>query len=488
MTYYLDPFGCVKNQVDAENMMAFLNRAGWVAAENADNADLIIINSCGFIESAKQESINAVLNWRKLYPEKKILLAGCLAQRYAKELAASLPEADGLFGVSDPAGIVRAAALTVGTGPSEKRRGDPEPGAGGCPETGERPGVGEQPGVGDRPLLSLPGSAYVKISEGCNNRCSFCAIPLIRGGLRSRPVSEISLECKTLLGRGIKELCLIGQDSGSYGRDLAAPGTDAAGAYLASDLSPGLPGLMEALSRLEGNFWVRPLYIHPDNFPQSVLSIMERDKRFLPYFDIPFQHGSEKILRLMNRRGNAAAYLDLIETIRSIFPDAAIRSTFMTGFPGETEEDFEMLLDFQKKAMLDWLGCFAYSREEDTQAWNIKGRVAKKIALERKRLIEERQIPITEKRMERFIGRVFDVLVEEKFEAPAEDTSFNGNKVSNANKIYDETSLYLGRLPFQAPEVDGAAVITSPKLLKTGELISCRVFARSGFDLQVRPV
>ncbi|MCL2382310.1 MAG: 30S ribosomal protein S12 methylthiotransferase RimO [Treponema sp.] len=447
MTYYLDPFGCVKNQVDAENMMAFLNRSGWTAAESADTVDLVIVNSCGFIESAKQESINAVLAWRKMYPEKKILLAGCLSQRYAKELAESLPEADGIFGNSDLAGIVQAAALAAGktlnkTAPASSR---------------------PPPDTGARPLLSLPGSAYVKISEGCGNRCSYCAIPLIRGGLRSRSVSDITDECRALVERGIKEICLVGQDTGSYGRDSG----DGSGG--------GLPGLLQAISRLKGEFRVRLLYIHPDHFPLPILDIMEEDPRFLPYFDIPFQHGSEKILRLMNRRGNAAVYLDLVEALRRRFPDAAIRSTFMTGFPGETEEDFQTLLEFQQKARLDWLGCFAYSREEDTPAWGMKGRVAKKTAARRKRLVEERQIPITERQMERFIGRTFDVLVEEQFKPTADGPSTG------------EEELYLGRLPCQAPEIDGSAVIVSPRPLESGALVSCRVFARAGIDLQARP-
>jgi len=416
MTYYMDPFGCVKNQVDAENMMASLNQTGWAAVENADDADLLIVNSCGFIESAKQESINAVLNWRKLYPGKKILLAGCLAQRYAKELAESLPEADGLFGNSDLTGIIQAAALAAGVSPEDLSHKSTK-----AQDTNKQ---GEKE-TGKRPLLSLPGSAYVKISEGCDNRCSYCAIPLIRGGLRSRSVLDISAECKTLLDRGIKELCLVGQDTGSFGRDF-------------SDANRGLAGLMEAISGLEGEFRVRLLYVHPDHFPMAILDIMEKDPRFLPYFDIPLQHGSEKILRLMNRRGNATVYLDLIETIRQRFHDGVIRSTFMTGFPGETEEDFRMLLDFQQRAQLDWLGCFAYSREEDTPAWGMKGRVAKKTAAGRKQLLEERQIPITEKRMERFVGRTFDVLVEEKFEPAAGDT------------ISGEEELYLGRLPCQA--------------------------------------
>jgi ribosomal protein S12 methylthiotransferase len=437
MRYYLDLFGCAKNQVDAETMMAFLNGSGWVEEEDAGTADLIIVNSCGFIESAKQESIDAVLSWRRLYPEKKILLAGCLAQRYALELAGALPEADVLFGNAGLAGIGEAAGRALGLEGKEARKNG-----------GGRAGGRE---AGKRPLLSLPGSAYIKISEGCNNHCAFCAIPLIRGSLRSRAIPDVVEECKALLDRGIRELCLIGQDIGSYGRDLGGS---------------MLPELLQSLSSLKGEFWVRLLYIHPDHFPLSILDVMERDPRVLPYFESPLQHGSAKILASMNRRGNAETYLALLETIRGRLPGAAIRSTFMTGFPGETEEDFQQLLDFQEKARLDWMGCFAYSREEDTPAYSMKGRVAKKNTLERKRILEEHQIPITEGQMDRFMGLTFEALVEEKIEG--------------------EDGLYLGRLPCQAPEVDGSAVITSARELAPGALIRGRVFARAGFDLEVR--
>jgi ribosomal protein S12 methylthiotransferase len=446
-SYFLDPFGCVKNQVDAETMMASLDGAGWSAAGDPARADLIIINSCGFIESAKQESINAVLAWRKRYPRKKIILAGCLAQRYAAELSESLPEADLLFGNRDLAGIAGAAAAAAGY-PPEK--------------SAAAPGPAEKENAGGRPLLSLPGSAYVKIGEGCNNRCAFCAIPLIRGGLRSRAVSAIADECRTLLGRGIRELCLIGQDTASFGLDRS-PETAACFSEL--------PALLEALSLLKGDFWIRLLYIHPDNFPPAILDIMEQDRRFLPYFDIPFQHGSEKILKAMNRRGNAETYLGLIEGIRGRLPDAVIRSTFMTGFPGETDADFEALLDFQERACLDWLGCFVFSREEGTPAYSMKGRVAKKTALERKGLLEERQTAITEKRMDRFAGRELDVLVEERFGAAGGE---------------GPDTVYLGRLYCQAPEVDGAAVINSSRSLQPGTLVRGLVCRRLGFDLEIQ--
>jgi ribosomal protein S12 methylthiotransferase len=443
MRYFLDPFGCVKNQVDSENMMAHLDKAGWENTSDAGLADLIIVNSCGFIESAKQESINAVLGWRKIYPEKKILLAGCLAQRYAKELSEIMPEADGFLGINDQAQIAQTASAIVN----------------GVKTANQKPASAAHLPTGERPLLSLPGSAYVKISEGCNNRCSFCAIPLIRGGLVSRKIPDILDECRALLKRGIVELNIIGQDIGSFGTD--APQTAA-----------NLPELLNAVSSLEGHFWVRLLYIHPDHFPLQILDTMERDARFLPYFDIPLQHASAKILAAMNRKGTAEKYLQLLETIRSRLPQAVIRSTFLLGFPGETEEDFAALLDFQEKAKLDWLGCFTYSREEGTAAYSMKGRVSAKTAAARKQTIEERQIPITEKNMERFIGQTLEVLIEERIDSAAEDGE----------------NFWLGRLYCQAPDVDGAAVIVgaegeSPQI---GKFAKCRVIARRGFDLEVR--
>ncbi|MDR0444009.1 MAG: 30S ribosomal protein S12 methylthiotransferase RimO [Treponema sp.] len=454
MYYFLDPFGCVKNQVDAENMMAHLNNAGWEIAPDAENANLIIVNSCGFIESAKKESINAVLNWRKLYPEKKILLAGCLSQRYANELAETLPETDGFFGVDDISRIVEKVELITGN------RGLP-------PQ--------KNSDTFSRPLLSLPGSAYVKISEGCDNRCSFCAIPLIRGGLHCRTIPEILAECKGLLDRDIRELCIIGQDIGSY--------HSANGDYSANG---GLPELLGAISTLKGKgqFWVRLLYIHPDHFPLPILDIMEKDARFLPYFDIPFQHASAKILAAMNRRGTAESHLALVETIRRRLPRAVIRSTFLLGFPGETEEDFASLLDFQEKARLDWLGCFAYSREEDTAAYSMQAQVPKKTAARRKQIIEERQIPISEKNMDRFAGQTVDVLIEEKFGSNADNAISSDSTLSENNEIY-----WLGRLYCQAPDIDGAAVIVSNDAenanLTPGTFVSCKVIARRGIDLLV---
>ena len=443
--YYLDPFGCVKNQVDAENMMARLDSAGWSAASDAADADLIIVNSCGFIDDAKQESIDAVLEWRALYPGKRILLAGCLAQRYSGDLAESLPEVDGFFGTDDITKIADAVkSLDWG-------EGSPLPGNPG-EERAEIP-------AGDRPLLSLPGSAYVKIAEGCDNACSYCAIPLIRGSLRCRDVPDIVGECRALLARGVRELCIIGQDIGSYRSG-----------------DSGLPDLLAAIGEIPGDFWVRLLYMHPDHFPLPVLDLMERDARFLPYFDIPFQHASREILSAMNRRGAAEDYLALVETIRARLPAAVIRTTFLVGFPGETEADFAALLDFQEKLCADWLGCFSYSREEGTAAYDMPGRVAKKFAQSRKRKVEERQVEIAGKNADRFVGQTLDVLLEEKFDGDAAGGDLEG--------------IWLGRLYCHAPEVDGAAVIAGAVggEAKAGDVLPCRVIARRGVDLEVEVV
>jgi len=462
--YFLDPFGCVKNQVDAENMMAHLNNAGWKCINDAEYADLIIVNSCGFIESAKQESINAVMNWRKLYPGKKILLAGCLSQRYAKELPDLLPEADGFFGVENISQITDAASDTVNAGSNAKKHKN----------------TGIKASAGNRPLLSLPGSAYVKISEGCNNRCSYCAIPLIRGNLVCRTIPDILNECKILLSRGIRELNIIGQDIAAFGT-CNLP--DKTMSLNTENINPAvfvskLPELLNAISLLEGHFWVRLLYLHPDHFPLEILDIIKQDKRFLPYFDIPFQHASPAILKAMNRNGNGKVYLELINAIRKKLPDAVIRSAFLLGFPGETDDDFAALLDFQKKAKLDWLGCFTFSREEGTAAYSLKNRVPAKTALARKKKIEENQIPITEKNMECFTGLSMDVLIEEKIDP-----------VAAANGEYSEP-IWLGRLYCQAPDIDGAAVITGSgsyiNNLQPGTFFKCKVIARRGFDLEVR--
>jgi ribosomal protein S12 methylthiotransferase len=539
-TYFIDPFGCAKNQVDAETMMAHLDDSGWKAAVDPETADVIIVNSCGFIESAKRESINAVLDWKNKYPDKKVLLAGCLAQRYRAELEESLVEADGFLGCTELDRAPEKAAALLGIGRQEPAAA----GAGRLTEPGtatagkSRPQKPRPISAGERPLLGFAGSAYVKISEGCNNGCSFCAIPLIRGPLRCRAIPDIVEECKLLVARGVKELCLIGQDLASYNpanaarSEHAADGLFVTGAADCSGRAPGpagpsgLASLLEAIAVLPGDFWVRLLYLHPDHVPLDILDSIAKDKRFLPYFDIPFQHASRPILSAMGRRGDTKTYLALLDAIRARLPDAVIRSTFMVGFPGETEEDFAALLDFQAKARFDWLGVFTFSREEGTAAWSMKNRVNKKTAAQRKALVEEKQMSITEKNMDRFVGRTLDALVEEKIDdddvPPAGDSPGAAPSAvggSPDDSAAEHSGLWLGRLFCQAPEVDGAAVISRVSLggssavrpsswqspsrqspsgqspsghspskhrLRPGDMIRGTVVARAGFDLELR--
>jgi ribosomal protein S12 methylthiotransferase len=429
-TFWIDLHGCAKNQVDAEEIRARLESAGWTAQEAPEGAFLIIVNSCGFIESAKRESLDAVLALKARHPESRILLAGCLSQRYPEALAADLPEADGIFGNADLSRVTEAAeALASGARPVLVPEAAP---------------LARAP---RKRLYNFPRSAYVKITEGCSNHCAFCAIPLIRGEARSRAPSDVAEEVRGLIAAGNFEINLIGQDLGAYGMDTLA--------------HRALPELLAELGRIDEDFRVRMLYIHPDHFPEGLLDECARDPRMLPYFDLPFQHASAPILRAMNRAGDAETYLALMDRIRDRLPDAVLRSTFLVGFPGETESDFDALLDFQEKARLDWMGAFEYSREEGTPAALLKKRVPKRVAAVRRASVEDAQKPITEARLRRFLGRTLEVLVEEP--VPGEDLS-------------------LGRCYAQAPDVDGLVVLNA--LLSPGDVVRARVVAVHGVDLE----
>ena len=448
-TFFLDQHGCAKNQVDGELIISRLVAKGLTRVQEAEKADLIVVNSCGFIESAKKESLDSVMEARTAYPGAKILLAGCLAERYAAVFDKDLPEVDGILGNGDLS-LVDAAVDSL--------------------FAGSRPVLtAPQKGVccGDRDtLLSFKGSAYVKITEGCDNRCSFCAIPIIRGGLRSRPIADVAGEVRRLVAGGIREINLIGQD-------LAAYGCGREDGFAAQGKS-FLLELLEEVAKIEGDFWVRLLYIHPDHFNPDILDLMKKDSRFLPYFDIPFQSGDDGIIRAMNRRGTAAAYTALVRTIREAFPDSSIRTTFLTGFPGEGEKQAENTCAFLRAIESDWSGCFAYSREEGTPAATMKGRVPHKKAAERAARLGQIQDQITERRLKGRVGRTYDVLVEEIIE----------------NKDGTDEGLAIGRAWFEAPEVDGNVVISydlddgkAVSQIVPGNFVKARAVASSEFDI-----
>ncbi len=460
--FFIDQHGCAKNQVDGELIISRMLNLGMTQTFDAAEADFIIVNSCGFIESAKKESLDAVYSAKNQYPNAKILLTGCLAERYANALKDQLPEADAIFGNGNLDKIDETVkSMLKGERPVETYSQE-----GVC--------VGER-----RVLLSYHGSAFVKITEGCSNHCSFCAIPIIRGELRSRPAQSIINEIKDLYSRGVVEFNLIGQDLAAYGTgendNVFGSGRMPLpvwkdGKNIGTDSKSGLAKLLEMISALPGKFIVRPLYIHPDHFNRDILPVMQKDKRLLPYFDIPFQSGSEKIIHKMNRKGSAEEYLRLASDIRAALPDAALRTTFLTGFPGETDDEAAETVDFLQKLESDWSGCFPYSREEDTPAYSMKSRVKAKVAKARAEKLVSVQAEITKRHLAAKVGKEFDVLIEEIVEG--------------------DEGLAIGRAWFQAPEVDGSVVVRYEKefgnqgaLVKTGRFVKVRVEASSDVDL-----
>ncbi|MDY4902767.1 MAG: 30S ribosomal protein S12 methylthiotransferase RimO [Treponema sp.] len=452
--FFLDQHGCAKNQVDGELILTHLEQSGYVKTDNPEDADLIIINSCGFIESAKTESLNSLMDARKSFPKAKILLAGCLAERYADVFKTELMEADGIFGNGDISKVTETVNKMF---------------------SGERPVIKPpQNGVccGNRnTLLNFKGSAYVKITEGCNNCCTFCAIPLIRGSLRSRKASEITEEITELVSKGTKEINLIGQDLAAYGTGKEDRVFDSSSS---SQEHSFLYSLMEEISKISGNFWVRLLYIHPDHFNPDILEIMKKDSRFLPYFDIPFQSGADSIIKAMNRKGTSLSYQKLVQTIRSAFPESSIRTTFLTGFPGETEQDHNSTKEFLTAIQSDWSGCFSYSTEEGTPAAKMKGKVSKKAAEKRAGELVQIQSKITEEKLAERVGKTYDVLVEEIIE----------------NNDGTDEGLAIGRAWFEAPEVDGSFVIRydlddkeAVEAIKSGNVVKVKAIASSAVDI-----
>lgn len=445
--FYLDQHGCAKNQTDGELIITYLENAGFKYTLNASEADFILVNSCGFINSAKKESIDAVYNIKTAYPKAKIILTGCLAERYSKLMFDSMPELDGVFGNGNLAKI--ADFMKQYKIESSERFIKTYPQVGIC-------------SASRKTLLNFSGSAYVKITEGCSNHCSFCAIPLIRGEVRSRPAENVVQEIKELVEKGIYEINLIGQDLAAFGLEN----------------KESLPYLLSKISELKGDFVVRLLYIHPDHFTRDIVKEIKKDSRFLHYFDIPFQTGDDDIILAMNRIGPASEYIETISYIKSELPDAVIRTTFLTGFPGETDKNAENTYNFLKEIRPDWSGCFTYSREEDTPAYSMKPRVPAKVAKARAERLEQLQSSITEENLKKYVGITTDVLIEEIIT--------NNQEVSEDS----DEGLALGRAWFQAPEVDGCVVVRydltqkrDVEAVKPGNLVSVKIMAVSGVDL-----
>jgi len=435
---YLENLGCSKNQVDAETMLKILAEDDYIRTDDPTEADILLVNTCGFIESARAQSIESFFSLHQTNPQAKILFTGCMAERYADELSVELAEASAIFGNRDLSKI-REVVERVEKGER-------------VVETYAYPPVQQE--VYERnELLNFPGSAYLKISEGCNHRCAYCAIPLIRGDLRSRPMDMILKDAKSLIGKGIRELNLIAQDLAAYGTDTG-------------DGSSRFMDLLSRLVALEGDFRLRLLYIHPDAFPAELPRFIVDNPKVLPYFDIPFQHASTPILRSMGRTGTKESHLSLIRSIRATVPGAVVRSTILLGYPGEDEDAFAELLDFIEKAQLDWVGSFLYSREVGTKAYDLRNQKehakAHKAAAGFQKKLEKLQQGISEARLQQFVGKEYDVLIEEKIE---------------------QEDLAIGRIYSQAPEVDGLTVVMGHNLV-AGSVVKCGIRAVKGIDLE----
>jgi ribosomal protein S12 methylthiotransferase len=443
-TVYMHTLGCPKNRVDSEVMLGTLEGAGYRLVQDASAADVIVVNTCGFIESAKEESISAIVDLADQKREgrcKKLVVAGCLTQRYPAELAAELPEVDHFVGTGAYAEIARI----VGDAQA-KRIVVPDP---------DFVHAATTPRVNS--LASH--TAYLKIAEGCDNACAFCIIPKLRGAQRSRTVEDLVAEAHGLAAQGVVELSLVAQDLTAWGHDL--PGR------------PRLHELLPALCRVDGVRWLRLHYAYPRDFPDALVDVMAREEKIAKYLDMPVQHSSDRLLRSMKRGRDSIFLRELLAKLRARVPGLAIRTALIVGLPGETEEDFEDLLRFVEEQRFERLGVFEYSREEGTDAAELPDQVPDELKRERRERVMALQREISREQQEAMIGRRIEVLVEGR----AEETEH----------------LLAGRSSQQAPEIDGLTYLNDfaeglEPVAYPGEIVTAEVTEAGDYDLVARVV
>ncbi len=426
--------GCSKNLVDTEVMLRKLYDAGFEIVPDESEAEIIIVNTCGFIESAKQESIDNILDVAKLREWGKcrgVIATGCLVERYREEVMRELPEIDALVGVGSLEDIVEACNAVL--------RGEKY--------TSFRDKETAKLG-GERILTTEDHTAYLKIAEGCDNLCTYCAIPLIRGKMRSRTIEDIVKEAKDLEELGVKEINLIAQDTSRYGLDLY-------GEYKLAEL-------VRAICRETNIPWIRLLYCYPDKITDELISEMKNNPRLLNYIDIPIQHISDSVLRRMNRHGGEALIRETVEKLRREVPNVVLRTTAMVGFPGESEEDFEKLCQFVKDARFERFGAFTYSAEEGTPAADFDGEIDEQTKQDRYDILMQTQLTVTEEINETHVGKTLEVLCE-GFDTVAE--------------------IYYGRSYMDAPDVDGRVYFTSKKKLSRGDFVNVKINEALDYDL-----
>lgn len=454
---YLVSLGCDKNLVDSEIMLGLLSKEGYMITNELSEADYAIVNSCCFIGDAKEESINTIIEIGELKKEGKLkglIVTGCLAQRYQSMITDELPEADAVIGTTAYDNIVSAIAEI------KAKKGLPDKSL--FIEDLERLAGGEE----HRLVPAGEISSYIKIAEGCNKRCTYCIIPYIRGNYRSIPMETILKEAEELAKQGTKELLLVAQETTLYGVDIYG--------------KKALPELVHELSKISGIEWIRLLYCYPEEITDEIIDAIKNEKKVCHYIDLPIQHSSDRILKRMARKTNQAELRERIARLRKEIPDITLRTTLITGFPGETEEDFKELYNFVDEMEFDRLGVFTYSAEEGTPAAEMEGQVAEEVKIARRNEIMELQQEISAEKAEGRIGKVYEVLVEGT--VPVD--SVNGEAFASIMEVNEDgKKVYIGRTYMDAPDVDGQVFFESDYEIMSGELVEVEIIASDEYDL-----
>lgn len=424
--------GCPKNQVDGEILLKKLADAGFEIVNKIEESDIMIVNTCGFIEDAKREAIDAILEvaeYKNAGLISSIVVTGCLAERYQDEILKEMPEVDAVVGIGSNRDIVKICQKTlvgIKTSTFENKCYLP---------------------LDDKRIVSTPSHwAYLKISDGCDNKCSYCAIPGIRGAFRSRKMESIIDEAKELANNGVKEIILIAQDTTKYGQDIY-------GEY-------SLDKLLLELVKIDGIEWFRLFYCYPQRITDSLIDVIANNDKICNYIDIPLQHADKDVLKSMNRIGDSNDYKALLTKMRARIPDLALRTTFMVGFPGETDEQFTNLCDFVKDIKFDKMGCFTFSPEEDTPAFDMDNQIDEDVKVRRQEVLMNEQYYITEASNKSRVGNTYKVIIDE----------FDGEK-------------YIGRSYMDSPEIDSGIIFTSNDKLKIGEFVNVLITDYDGYDL-----
>ena len=432
--------GCPKNLVDSEVMLGTLAGQGYSITPHKEDADIIVVNTCGFIDSAKKESIDTILEMAELKTQgncKKLVVAGCLAERYRAEIQKEIPEIDFIFGPDELGRVLEAVQL-------DSSAAVPDVSIDALYTSKEVPTIPR--------ILTTPSyMAYLKISEGCDHVCSFCAIPGFRGRFRSRSVPDLVAESRRLAEQGVRELVIVSQDTMAYGRDIG--------------LSDGITTLLRELVRIDGLQWVRFLYCYPNMVSDDLVRLVAEEDSLCKYFDIPYQHASRNVLDRMRRGGNRSMFERQIDAIRRLMPGAGLRTSFIVGFPGETEGDFDEVLTFVNNVQFDNVGVFLYSDEEGTGAFDLDSKILRRVAARRRNQLMKQQAKLSTKKLRSMIGRTVEVLLEGRS---------------------DESDLLLqGRMETQAPEIDGHVLINDTGDIEpvTGEFYKVEITDSLEYDL-----